>query len=235
MKMSRLIGIIYGMLKSHRRQTRPVVLATLLLLGVACSTQDGGPTAPATQENGWEAPQLSSTSNTLNRQLEAEKYRIFLESERSKPIYDRMKLAWDRFHRNNPSVRRNNSPFPMCDPLQYVGETKIIGSEGGELSIGPHKLIIPRGALTASTVITGEMPVDTLVSVKVSPHGLTFRKQVTLELSYKHCYLPVNYVYRMAYIDDNNRILEFPLSVDYKKDGEVWGYLKHFSRYAVAY
>ena len=178
-------------------------------------------------------PQFGSSA--LDLQLEAEKYRIFLESERSKPIYDSMKLAWDRFLHDNPGVKKNNSPFPMCDPLQYAGATKLIGPEGGDISVGPHKLIIPRGALTETTVVTAEMPVDTLVSVELSPHGLTFQKPVTLELSYKHCFLPKTYFYRMAYVDDNNEIIDFPLAIDQKKKGEVTGWLWHFSRYAVAY
>ena len=168
----------------------------------------------------------------LKRQEEAEKYRLFLESERSKRTYDSLKVEWERLKKAYPN---GNPELLYCDPLQYTGIVKIVGPEGADLSVGPHKLSIPRGALTKSVVITAEMPVSLVVQVKFSPHGLTFVKQPKLTLSYKHCNRPTSFRESVAYIDDAQNILEWPASSDRTLDGLVDAWLEHFSNYAVAY
>lgn len=225
-----------GRMSSPQRSWRGLAFSAFLALAAfGCG---GSTTGPADQPAAVDGPLPSlatsrgSTEAQLNRQLEAEKARIKAEEERSKATYDRLKIEWDRFLKNRPSQTK----LLICDPLSYAADTKIIGPEGGDMSIGPHKLRIPRGALSKRTVITGEMPVTMLVAVKLSPHGLVFNgKGSTLELSYKHCYRPRNYVYRLAYINDLNQILEWPLSFDNKGEGEVEGVIRHFSRYAVAF
>jgi hypothetical protein len=221
MKTSRLVGRMF------------IILLALTL--VSCVDQDANAPVRAESQDVTLRPDLGAGEDELHRQLEAEKDRIHDERERNKPIRDRLKLAWDQFRRSHKKLKRDDAPFPICDPLAYDAEAKIIGPQGGELHIGPHKLTIPKGALSVPMVITGEMPVDTLVSVQLSPHGLLFNRSVTLELSYKHCFLPKEYFYRLAYIDDLNIILELPFSHDKKGQDEVKGYIEHFSRYAVAY
>ena len=222
MKASRLLGMVFS------------VLLSLTL--VSCVTQDSSVPGRTDTPDVTLRPDLGASESELERQLDAEKDRIKEERERNKSLRDQLKLAWERFRHSNKKLKRDgDSPFPMCDPLAYDAETKIIGPQGGDIHIGPHKLRIPRGALSVPTVVTGEMPVDTLVSVRLSPHGLQFERPVTLELSYKHCYLPQWYRYRLAYIDDLNNILELPFSHDKKGLDEVKGYIDHFSRYAIAY
>jgi hypothetical protein len=221
MKASRLLGMMFS------------VLLSLTL--VSCVAQDANAPARAEAPVASFRPDLGAGEDELHRQLEAEKDRIHDERENNKSLRDRLKQRWDRFRHDNRKLKRDNAPFPMCEPLAYDAEAKIIGPQGGELHIGPHKLTIPRGALSVPTVVTGEMPVDTLVSVQLSPHGLNFNRQVTLELSYKHCFLPKEYFYRLAYIDDLLNILELPFSHDKKGLDEVKGYIEHFSRYAIAY
>ena len=164
---------------------------------------------------------------------EREKERIKLEQERSKAAYDSLKVVWDRDKRR---YQQDPSPVLFCDPLQYAGEVKIVGPEGADLSVGPHRLRIPKGALTKYTVITGEMPVSLAVQVKLSPHGTTFvqGKEPRLTLSYKHCMRLAAYRERVAYVDSSLRVLEWPASYDRLFDGLVDAWLKHFSHYAVA-
>jgi hypothetical protein len=212
----------------------PFALLLSLTL-VSCVAQDASAPARTDTQAVSFGPNLGASDDELHRQLEAEKNRIHNERENNKSLRERLKQRWDRFRHDNRKLKRDNAPFPMCEPLAYDAETRIIGPQGGEIHIGPHKLTIPRGALSVPTVITGEMPVDTLVSVQLSPHGLTFNRDVTLELSYKHCFLPKEYFYRLAYIDDWNNILELPFSHDKKGLDEVKGYIEHFSRYAIAY
>ncbi len=103
------------------------------------------------------------------------------------------------------------------------------------MSIGPHKLRIPPGALTERVVITGVIPVSFLVSVELSPHGLQFAPGVTLDLNYNHCAQPEGYQYRVAYTDANGNVLEWPVSINRGQSGEVTADIDHFSKYAVAY
>ena len=217
------------------------------------------PKAPACYLNG-----TGCSEDELKEWEEAEKARIAAEQQASQPVYDSLKVVWDTYldddddddddeddedsgrHGMSSAISadiwhfshdfpQGQSQFLMCDPLQYTGDVKIVGPEGAEMSIGPHKLRIPPGALTERVVITGVMPVSLLVSVELSPHGLQFAPGVTLDLSYKHCDQPAGYEYRVAYIDANGNVLEWPVSTNYSQYGEVQAEIDHFSRYAVAY
>src|SRR5260370_15114534 len=45
-----------------------------------------------------------------------------------------------------------------CSNLPYDSTTQTIGIRGGSLSVGPHTLIIPHGALSKPTPITNVPP-----------------------------------------------------------------------------
>ena len=173
-----------------------------------------------------------SEEQQLKEQQELEKQRIKLAQEASKPVYDSLKLEWERLNKSNP---KGNPELVYCDPLQYAADVKIVGPEGADMSIGPHKLSIPPGALTRHTVITGEMPVSLSVGVKLSPHGTTFVNPPKLTLSYKHCTRPKDVPRGVVYVDANEQVLERPTSREDKLSGLVDGWLQHFSNYAVAY
>jgi hypothetical protein len=196
-----------------------------------------GSTFSSTTQSGLAAADDAKgpNSHALDAQLRQEQHRIELEARRSRQDYERLKHEWDAWLHNNKKLKRNEVAFPTCEPQPYVGETKVIGPEGGELKIGPHTLRIPAGALTEPTVVTGESPVSNLVTVTFSPHGLTFLKQPTLSLSYAHCFLPQDFRYRLAYVDDDNNLIEYPLSEDRKGKDKVVGRIWHFSKYAIAY
>jgi hypothetical protein len=123
-----------------------------------------------------------------------------------------------------------------CSPLPYSSTSATIGSGGGTLVMGPHRLVIPAGALAADTRITGEVVSDNVNSVRFSPEGLQFQKNATLTLSYRNCpgagLLPVK---RVAFTTESLGILELVQSLDQPGDSQVSGALKHFSRYAVSY
>lgn len=173
----------------------------------------------------------AQTEDELKPLLEVEKARIAAELANSQRVYDSLKVVWDEYLLNPQAF---TSRLIMCDPLQYAAEAKIIGPEGGDIAIGPHKLTIPKGALSSYVVITGEMPVSLLVSAKLWPHGLTFLKAPRLTLSYKHCNRSPGFTERVAYIDDAQQILEWPRSKD-SSDGLVDAWIWHFSSYVVAY
>jgi hypothetical protein len=203
------------------------LMGALLAAAVACSPDDT-PTGVG-GERLLSLDRRSAADDSLQRALELEKERVKLEAQLSQRVYDSLKVEWDRYH----DTYEGSSPLLFCDPLQYNANVQIVGPAGGDLSIGPHKLSIPRGALSRDVVITGEMPVSLIVSVKLSPHGLTFLKQPTLTLSYKHCLRPSEFQEQVAYIDDDQTILEWPRSLD--RDGLISAWLDHFSGYAVAH
>jgi len=126
------------------------------------------------------------------------------------------------------------SDLLTCEAQPYVVSQKTIGPEGGSLSIGRHRLEIPRNALTSTVRITGEQVSGSVNSVRLSPEGLRFSKPVRLILSYRNC-ARVRGLKRVAYTNELLKILELPLSEDYPKYEYVTGWIDHFSRYAVAY
>jgi hypothetical protein len=125
-----------------------------------------------------------------------------------------------------------------CDPLPYASGSATIGAAGGTLVIGPHKLVVPAGALANPVLIQGEAPVGTVNSVQLQPEGLQFAagKPAKLTLSYANCPLLGGLLpKRIAYTTDLLAILSYVTSLDDLLGRKVTGSLEHFSRYAVAW
>lgn len=82
-----------------------------------------------------------------------------------------------------------------CNVLSPVNGSARIGSSGGVLYIGPHRLIVPAGALTKDTTITGKVysPSPTLgsadgsVVIEFQPTGLHFKKPAGLIFDASSC------------------------------------------------
>ena len=150
-----------------------------------------------------------------------------------KAQYRAMKEAWKREHpelKGEPEIE-----LLRCAPKEFAGDAAIIGPSGGTLLAGGHELVIPKGALDHEELITMEAPTSSLVDVRFEPHGLQFQQPVSLKLSYKGCVRPTIADLLVAYLDQGNRILELPPSIDRKSADEVEAEIEHFSRYAVAY
>lgn len=125
-----------------------------------------------------------------------------------------------------------------CAPQPYAADTEVVGSKGGTLVIGPHRFVIPAGALSHNVTIIGEAPVDNVVSVRFQPEGLTFDPNhlPRLTLDYSRCGLLYNVVPKhIAYTTDALSILDILPSVDDLLHSQVSANIKHFSRYAVAW
>lgn len=123
-----------------------------------------------------------------------------------------------------------------CSPQPYAADTAVVGPAGGVLAIGPHRLVIPKGALDQQVTIIGDAPVGNVVSVRFQPEGLRFKYPAYLTLDYSHCGLVQNLLpKRVAYTSDQLDILSYLLSVDDLLNRRVTGQVKHFSRYAVAW
>lgn len=123
-----------------------------------------------------------------------------------------------------------------CQPMRAATATATIGSAGGVIDVGPHRLVVPRGALNRPVTITATAPSSTTNRVQFQPHGLVFARPAALTMSYANCgalarVLPK----RIAYVDGQLNILEFLLSVDVLWQQKVTARLDHFSEYAVAW
>ena len=121
-----------------------------------------------------------------------------------------------------------------CSPQPYASTTAVVGVNGGTISVGTHRLVIPAGALTRNYTIRAEQVTYRVNSVRFSPEGLRFAKPAKLTLSYSNC-SPLLVLKRVVYTDELLRILELIPSLDNLRTKTVTGDIRHFSRYAVAW
>lgn len=166
--------------------------------------------------------------------LHAEQARIAQRRILSEAVQDSLDLVWDVISRL--PVGQLPSPLLLCQPDDYAGAAAIIGPDGGEIRFGQHRLKIPEGALASRTVVTAEAPTSLEITAELSPHGLQFQQDVELRFDYGRCTQPLFVpAFRVVYLDDLLRILEVPPSEDYRNSGWIRGWIRHFSKYAVAY
>lgn len=123
-----------------------------------------------------------------------------------------------------------------CKDQKYDSVTQVVGSAGGTINVGDHKLVIPSGALGSNVTITAVAPVVPRREVRFQPEGLKFKEDAKLTLSYKGCSLVSQLLpKKIVYVDDGLNILELLLSLDSPLSQKVTGKLEHFSGYVVAF
>ena len=122
-----------------------------------------------------------------------------------------------------------------CSTQPYAVTTQVVGTQGGTIVFGTHRLVIPAGALSRSVTIKAEQVPGNVNSVRFSPEGLQFSRPASLELSYRNCSPLLGILKRVAYTDEKLRILDLIPSLDLLNLKTVRGSIKHFSRYAVAW
>jgi hypothetical protein len=129
--------------------------------------------------------------------------------------------------------------FANCpNPPQFDVRANI-GGAGGTLKMGPHTLVIPRGALSKTVEIrarTSNSGTGRGNGIEFRPEGLRFNSAVQLTISTSNCSgLGLLNLPLIVYTDDSWNILELQLSVPNLLEKKVTGFIRHFSRYAVAY
>lgn len=123
-----------------------------------------------------------------------------------------------------------------CTPLPYDSTSQVIGPDGGTLTVGPHTLTIPAGALATPTLITAVVNSDSVNAIRFSPQGLVFQQPTQLVMSYANCgVLGLLIPKRIAYTTDDFQILEIIPSLDNILNRTVTGQVSHFSQYAIAW
>jgi hypothetical protein len=121
-----------------------------------------------------------------------------------------------------------------CSPIPSATTTKTIGTGGGTINIGPHTLVIPSGALSGNVSIKAVIKRENVNRVHFEPHGLQFRKDVTLTMSYANCGLLSGLaLHQIAYVKPNLSLLGHLLSFDNLLQRKVSTRLEHFSDYAI--
>jgi len=125
----------------------------------------------------------------------------------------------------------------QCSALPAASSTQTIGPAGGTITVGPHVLRIPAGALSAPTLITATIVSGQGVNaVRFQPEGLRFNSSAYLTMSYANCNLLGKLLpKRIAYTSDLLDILEYLLSIDNLFGKNVTGQVKHFSEYVIAW
>jgi hypothetical protein len=118
-----------------------------------------------------------------------------------------------------------------CSPKDSSYGSALIGASGGDLIIGPHRLIVPPGALTQPTLISGTVPAGKPFQIDLQPHGLTFKKAAGLVLDASSCVAVPDIVYLIDGITPSD-----PIEATYSNwwhtiAAPIW----HFSGYAVAF
>jgi hypothetical protein len=121
-----------------------------------------------------------------------------------------------------------------CSAQPYAVRTQTVGSGGGTIVVGTHRLVIPAGALASPVQIKAEQLTGKVNSVRFSPEGLKFAKSATLSLSYSNC-SPLLLLKRVVYTNERLGILELLPSIDDLRSRTVSAPIRHFSRYAVAW
>lgn len=126
--------------------------------------------------------------------------------------------------------------FLTCSPMPTASDTEWVGPMGGTLTVGPHRLVIPAGALDRWTRITATAPSDTKNRIEFEPHGLRFDRPARLTMSYANCsVLGTVLPKHIAYTDDELRVLELLDAVPNILRRETTAPLDHFSDYILAW
>ena len=149
---------------------------------------------------------------------------------------------------NLPSYDYTNGSYQLVTGTNWdnmeISSSRIIGPNGGQLTLGLHELVIPEGAVTKPTVFR--------MSKKMGPHILVdleardqksgqeidaFAQSVELRLSYKFVPLTGAELNRMAILwlrqgSETGELVPVPTHID-RKHKQLIGSLTHFSRYAM--
>lgn len=142
-----------------------------------------------------------------------------------------------RDHNAAPSVAPNAALLSKCRPLAPKTVHRLIGPAGGTLTIGPHTLTVPPGALSRKVNIRAKIAGGKSVNVvEFKPVGLVLQTPAVLTMSYANCdregrTSPLS----IAVVDDALGIVDYLSSSDDAATRTVTGNVPDFSNYAVAW
>jgi len=109
-----------------------------------------------------------------------------------------------------------------------------IGPNGGIITVGRARLIIPPGALSDVVHVTGTALPDDNPTVAFQPSGLEFKKPAGLQFDVTGCEIPADSP-DIVYLNDAGEIVERIEAVYSNYWRQVAAPVRHFSNYALAY
>jgi len=116
-----------------------------------------------------------------------------------------------------------------CNISAPITGSATIGAEGGFLFIGANILVVPPGALTQKTTLSGTVDAGNSFKITFEPHGLQFKKPAGLVLDASSCAGAPNIVY----LDEQGGIAERITAIYSTWWRRVAAPLDHFSVYAL--
>jgi hypothetical protein len=119
-----------------------------------------------------------------------------------------------------------------CTQREAAADSALIGPAGGTLRVGNNELVVPPGALAEPVIVRGEIPADTIASIRLLPEGLVFRKAAGLVLDTTGCADPGDAA-KILYLDDAGTVLEEIEAFYSPWWKRVAAPISHFSRYAL--
>jgi hypothetical protein len=121
--------------------------------------------------------------------------------------------------------------FVACVVSDQSSGVAQIGPSGGVLYVGPHRLIVPPGALTQTVELSGVVQPGPILAIQFYPEGLQFQKPAGLVLDVSGCGGPVPDV---TYIDEQGGLQEHIRAMYSTWWHTIAAPLDHFSLYAWA-
>lgn len=94
-----------------------------------------------------------------------------------------------------------------CERRDVAADSALIGPSGGTLRVGANELVVPPGALIETVMLRGDVPADTVASIRLFPEGLEFRKPAGLVLDTEGCADPGS-APKVLYLDEAGNVLE---------------------------
>jgi hypothetical protein len=135
-------------------------------------------------------------------------------------------------------------------PQAYDSVTQVIGPKGGQIAVGPHVLWVDSLVLKDTVRITAVAPTDTVRWVRFKPDNVLFPANgvdgwatgALLYTTYKDCGSIPTGTLRFAQVDSALNIIGYIQTASSGRKNSwsqgtqyVYGWLPHFSSYAVAY
>jgi len=129
-----------------------------------------------------------------------------------------------------------NGGVASCSTVQVGMIRQTVGPAGGVVALGPARLTIPAGALSAPVSIQAQIPAGYSGNyIQFKPDKVVFKQPASLTISYSNCSLANATQLKVAQVSDVLQIIQYVPSTNDLDAHTVTGQLQHFSNYAVAW
>ena len=129
-----------------------------------------------------------------------------------------------------------NGGVPSCSTVLVGMIRQTVGPAGGVVALGPARLTIPPGALSAAVTIQAQIPAAYSGNyIQLRPEQIVFLQPASLTISYSNCSLAKATQLKVAQVSDMLQIIQYVPSTNDLDAHTVTGQLQHFSNYAVAW